>query len=196
MIIKAIIVVCYITLHTFTVNPGNQSKIFIDLFLEPKKVSSGKFKGFDVYDLSDLMVYQGTGKKRRELYIIRRDTDESLLFFQDTITDARIYHLKFFKRDEQDLRVVIMLDVEGDVSVGQHIFRIRDKEVTYCGFINYAADDFNFSSLGFHARIETVDDRIILSFDTKNIIDYSMDTLIDGSDLKFEIVRHDVIRLQ
>lgn len=196
MIIKAIIVVCYITLHTFTVNPGNQSKIFIDLFLEPKKVSIGKFKGFDVYDLSDLMVYQGTGKKRRELYIIRRDTDESLLFFQDTIADTRIYHLKFFKSDEPRLPTVMMLDVEGYISVGQHIFLIGDKEATYCGFISYAADDYNFSSLGLHARIESVDDRIILSFDTENIIDYSMDTLIDGSDLKFEIVRHDVIRLQ
>ncbi len=196
MISKTIIAVCYITLQTFVVNPGSQSKQFYDLFLQSKKVSKGQFKGFDVYELSDLLIYHGKGKKKRDLHIKHRDIDESLLFFHDTIADARIYHLKFFKSDVQGLPIVMMLDVESDTSLGQHIFLIKDKEVIYCGFINFAADDYNFSSLGIHVRIESVDERIILSFDTENIIDYSMKTLIDGSELRFEIVRGNIIRIQ
>ncbi len=196
MISNAIIVVYYLAFHFIAANPGSQSTIFIDLFLEPKKVSYGQFKGFDMYELSDFYVYHGRGKKMRNLYINRREKDEQLLYFKDTIADALEYHLKFFKSDEPKLPTVMMLDVENDISLGQHIFRITNKEATYCGFINFAADDYNFSSLGLHALIESVDDRILMSFNTEGIIDYAMDSLFDSSKVKFEIVRNNVIRLQ
>jgi hypothetical protein len=196
MISNVIILVNYVALLFFAAYPGSQRSVYYELYVEPQKISRGQFKGFSLYELNDFNIYHGTGGKKRDIFINRRNSDSELFHFQDTISMASDYNLKFFLSSEPDLPVVVMMSVENEVSLGQHIFRLTGNSITHSGFIHYAADDYNFSSLAYHAHIEEVEGRLLLSFNTESIIDYSLDSLLNGRDVKFEILRQKVIRIQ
>ena len=90
----------------------------------------------------------------------------------------------------------MLADVSDLTSLGIHVFLIDQNVVHYCGFLNYTADNFNFSSLALYSHFEFVDGKIIYTLDDINFIDPSKEELIPGADLKFEITNNKVTRIQ
>jgi len=193
MIARQYIGIIFILLPFFAARA--QSAGFSDQFIKPVHLESGKYKGFDKYDIGDVFLYHGTRKHKSEFYAVEKETDKIVFSFQDTTRRATSYTLKFFKAGDSVQPAVVMINVEVDHSIGQYILLISGPRVINAGFLHYAADDFNFSSLGLHAIISQVDDQIILTFDSTEIIDFTNETVIDGSKLMFQITPEEIIRI-
>ena len=193
MIARQYIGIIFILLPFFAARA--QSSGFSDQFIKPVHLESGKYKGFDKYDIGDVFLYHGTRKHKSEFYAVEKETDQVVFSFQDTTAKVDSYALKFFKAGNTVQPAVVMINVEVDHSIGQYIFLISGPRVFNAGFLNYAADDFNFSSLGIHAIISIVGDQIILTFDNIRIIDFANETVIDGSKLNFQITPEEIIRI-
>jgi hypothetical protein len=103
---------------------------------------------------------------------------------------------KFFS-DVDNSALLIMVEVAVEYSWGQHVVLIKDNAVNYLGYMNYAVLGEELEeSISDYCIITSSQDKIWLTFEDVKIIDYSNDDkLIDGRELKFELSRNGIIRL-
>ena len=171
-----------------------QSAIFTDIYLEPDTIQSGKFKNYEAYDLGYLTLYK-LPRKAEKFIIATRSTDVEIFSFKKPNKKGYLTKPHFFKSEVAGQPTIMIADVSDLYSFGVHIFLIDEDMVTHCGFLGYAADNFNFSSLWMYSHFELQGDKIIYTMDNVAYIDHANEELVYGSDLKFEITDHSVERI-
>lgn len=169
---------------------------FSDIYLEPDTILSGKFKNYEAYDLGYMTLYKKS-KKAEEIIVVDKSTDTELFSFSNSMPKAEFKKPRFFQSDQIDQPIIMLLDVSGNYSLGVQVFLIEENQIYDCGFLAYAVDNYNFSSLALYTHFVLTEDKIILTFDDDiNIIDNNAEQLIEGNDLKFEIYDYQIKRIQ
>jgi len=172
----------------------SQSAKFSDIYLEPDTLKSGNFKDYEAYDLRFMELYKKVGRSNK-IQIMDKSTDIELFSFENTIPKTHFKKPRFFRtNDDSNTLTIMMLDVSEYYSHGVHVFLIEDTEIYHSGFMGYAADNFNFSSLALYSHFEQSGDKLILSFDEVDLIDHATEEIVNGSYLKFEILKDNIRR--
>lgn len=175
-----------------TVN--SQSAKYYDVFLEPDTLKFGTYKDFEAYDLGHLVLYKRAGRSNK-IQIMDKSTDIELFSFENSLLKTHLKKPKFFKTyDIDNAPTIVMLDVSEIYSHGVHVFLIEDSQVFHSGYLDYAADNFNFSSIALYSHFEQIGDKLILSFDEVDLIDHVSEELVNGAYLKFEILKDNIRR--
>ena len=192
---KSIIFIVFcLAFNLFGSRVNGQSILFNEMYLEPDTIQSGNLKNFEGYDLGYLMLYKKP-KKANEFFISTRSTDVEIFSFQKPNPKGYLTKPHFFRSDVAGQPIIMIADVSELYSYGVHVFLINKDSVTYCGFLGYAADNFNFSSLALYSHFELQGNKIIYTLDDIDYIDHSEEELISGKDLKFEISNNSVQRI-
>jgi len=178
LVIGALTIVAY--------NSQAQSDQFLDIYLEPSVAHSSKYKNMEVFDLGALQMLKKQ-KKANEIIVLNKSNQETIFTFHNSEYGTHFTNPKFFKSEIDSLPVILMVDLHSNHSLGQHIFIIKKNEVVHSGFIKFAVDDYNFSSLSLYSQFEIDGDKIIQTFQDIDIIDLANEEIIKGSTLRFEI---------
>ena len=174
----ALLVCCLVPV----INVHGQLRL-LDQYAKPYEIKAGAFNGYAGYEFSDMELVHRGGS-----FVIKQLNGSVRYYtYQDTSTVATEYSFRFFKGPKEEIPVVIMMDVASDHSMGQNLFLLRDKQVENAGFLRYAADDFNFSSLALHAIFSYENGNILLTFDDADIIDFERETVVQGNTIRFQI---------
>jgi hypothetical protein len=172
-----------------------QSVKFIDLYLEPDTIRSGNYKNHEAYDLGHMVLYKKI-EKANKFQIMDKSTNIELFSFNNTIHKTNFKKPKFFQNDDGSKQpTILMVDVSDIFSYGVHIFLIEDSQFHHSGFLDFAADNYNFSSLSLYSHFERIDGKLILTFDDIDLIDHAEEELVKGGNLKFEIQEDSIKRL-
>jgi len=167
---------------------------FYEIYIEPSVAYSGKYKNIEVFDLGTLQLLKKK-KKANEISVVDPSNQEIIFTFQNDERGTHFTSPKFFKSDVDSLPIILTVDIHFEHSLGHHIFFIKEKEVIHNGFIEFAADDFNFSSLSLYSQYEMQGDKIIQTIQDIDIIDLANEEIIKGSTLKFEIQERTIRRV-
>lgn len=190
----------YLVFYTFilavsAISGANaQSSFFGDIFLEPDEVVSGEYKGLNRFEFEEIAILIEP-KKADRITILEADNDQQIFNFINEHPESYFSKPRFFKSDSETDPVVMMLDVHAVHSIGQQMFLIQGKEVINVGFLPYAVDDFNFSSLSLYSRFESEGETIFQSFGDIDIIDIEKEVIVKGSDLRFKIENNRITRI-
>lgn len=172
----------------------SQATKYSDIYLEPDTLKSGAFKDYEAYYLESVVLYKKVGKSNT-IQIMDKSTDVELHSFTNDIPETHLKKPRFFRSsDEDNSQTIVMLNVSEIYSLGVHIFLIEDSKIYHSGFLEYAADNFNFSSLALYSEFEQIGDKIILSFQEVDLIDLSTEEIVNGSYLQFEILKDNIRR--
>ena len=163
----------------------------IDQYVKPHQVETGSFTGYTGYR------YDGFELLHRGGRVIIRDvaSNQQYFSFQDTSTIATEFSFRFFKGPKDEIPVVILMDVSADTSLGQNVFLMKEGTVGHAGYLKYAVDDYNFSSLALHAIFSYEAGKLYLTFDDADIIDFDRQRVMNGESMRFEIGSNYINRL-
>ena len=167
--------------------------ILIDqLILASEKKS---IKGYELYEIGELDFYNSTARGQKNFYIVDKNTGNKLYTYQEEEPEAKHLVPNFFMAAGNPSLIILCVSLEGDYSWGSHFFIIDNKKVTYSGFIGYGVDNFNFSGIALYSQFEQHGDSFVMFFqDDVEIIDFSNDKLISGSDIEFTLSKTEVSR--
>jgi len=168
-------------LFFLTLIAKSQSDQFLDIYLEPSVV-----KSTEVFDLGFYQILKKK-KKANEIKVVNKSNQETIFSFYNTRSNSYFTNPKFFKSSVESQPVILMVDVHSSHSLGQQVFLIKENEVIHSGFIEFAADDYNFSSLSLYSHFEMKEDNIVITFEDIDIIDLVNEEIIKGSSLRYEI---------
>lgn len=192
---KRTVLITLLTLLFLDLNSGYAQPTKIsDIYLEPDTLKSGTYADYEAYYLEDLVLYKKVGRSNT-IQIMDKSTDVELFSFKNDIPETHLKKPRFFRSfDESNSLTIIMLDVSEIFSQGVHIFIVDHNKIHHSGFLEYAADNFNFSSLALYSEFEQVGDKVILSFQEVDLIDLSTEEIVNGAYLQFEILEDNIRR--
>lgn len=169
--------------------------ILTDQLVQPSKNQLNKH--FIEYRLGRILVNNGEGKESKYFYIIDKSTGNKIYEYDQKDSKARRFVPKFFMTDDDDNLIILCMSLEGNYSWGVHVFIIDHGEVFHSGFINYGADNFNFSSLALYTQFEQNNDWFKMTFrEDIKIINYATDDLIEGSSIEFKVEKDRITRIR
>ncbi len=162
--------------------------ILTDQLVLPAKKSSQKH--YSEYEVGYIKVFVIDDKNEERFYIIDTRTGEKI--YDYTEGEERAMHLKprFYMAEGQDNPIIICMSLETTYSLGTYVFIVDDGKVYFPGFIEFGADNFNFSAIGLYAQFEQHGDWFLMFFqDDVKLIDYVTDDLLYGNQIEFKIER-------
>ena len=167
--------------------------IYTDLHILPSKYQ--QYKNYSEYELDSFYFYIGKGKESLYLYMINKMSGAQVFNIDERELGARRHEPRFFGKEGDQSTMIITVSLVGDYSWGSHILIIEGNKVYNAGFIQYSADNFNFSSIGLYAQFEKVGDNFIMFFqEDVQLINYATEEIISGADLEFLVSKTKVIR--
>lgn len=179
----------------FTTTVFSQNIFYPNLYLQPVKVTSGMYKGYEKYVIGDLGLFNSTKRYDNRFFVISEITGNKLLAFQDTLEFTTEIIPHFFKPEIEDGTLVITVSSMANYSMGTYVFLIKGDIAYKSGFIPFSSDDYNFSSLGNHCMIHEINGQIIMSFDDVNLIDHTSEEVITSESIKFNINEKSILKL-
>lgn len=169
--------------------------ILTNQHIQPSRVQSNK--NFVEYQIGRIQLYNGKGKESKYFYITDKSTEHKVYEYKQEKSKALRFVPQFFKAEGNDNLVILCMSLEGNYSWGNHIFIIDRGEVFHAGFIEYGADNFNFSSIAIYSSFEKHDDWFKMIFrDDMKFINYNTDNLIGGNYINFKIEKNEITRIK
>jgi hypothetical protein len=88
-----------------------------------------------------------------------------------------------------------MLEVAAEFSWGQEIILIKNGKVFHPGYLNYAINTGNGTSIANHSHFASNQQSIFLTFDDVPIVNWDNDkVVIPGDSIRFEITEKQIIK--
>jgi len=169
------------SLYLLTPIAKAQTDQFLDIYLEPSVV-----RGTEIFDLEFFQLLKKK-KKANEIKVVNKSNQETIFSFYNTRSNSHFTNPKFFKSSIESQPVILLVDVHSSHSLGQEVFLIKENEVIHSGFIEFAVDDYNFSSLSLYSHFEMKEDNIVITFEDIDLIDLVNEEIVKGSSLRYEI---------
>jgi hypothetical protein len=163
------------------------------IFINKEIIDSGIYKNYAQYDLGDFIVNNGIHENNLKFHVVDKKTSQIIYSRHDTLSDAMILKPVFFSNTGNYELIIIMLEVAAEYSWGQEIILIKNGKVFYPGYLNYACNEENGTSIANHSHFIRKKHSILLTFDDVPIVNWDNDKLvIPGSSLRFEITEKQI----
>ena len=158
-------------------------KIQIDEVL----IETGEFSNYYAYDLGDFIFYNGRYENNLTFKIVKKESQQIVYSYRDSISDAMIHIPMFFSNDKRS-KIVILVEVAAESSWGQEVLLISKGIVNYLGYLNYTIDNEIGESISEYCHITEQNNKMILGFEDISIICWDENAKrINGKELKFEL---------
>ena len=154
-------------------------------------------QSFTMYEVGGIQVFNGDEKESKYFYILDKKTRSQIFEYDQRDLKARRFSPRFFKAEDNDEQIILVMSLEGDYSWGIHIFIIEDGKASHSGFLPYGVDNFNFASLGLHGQFEQHGDWFVMFFEEDaRLINYETDDLVLGKDFEFRVEKDNITRIK
>lgn len=169
--------------------------ILVDQLVEPSKRQPRKH--FVMFEVGDIQLFNGDDDESKYFYILDKNTGIKIFEYDQQQLKARRFSPRFFKTEDNDELVILVMSLEGNYSWGIHIFIIENGKVSHPGYLSYGVDDFNFASLGLYSQFEQHNDWFVMFFEEDaRLINYDTDNLIIGKDIEFKVEKSQITRIK
>lgn len=159
-------------------------------------IQSGEFANYYQFDLGYFYFYNGRFINNLTYKIQNKARKQIVFARKDTLSDAMILKPKFFCNSDNST-ILIMIEVAAEYSWGQEIILIKNKEVKYLGYLDYAVDKDNGESISDYCDFLCENGKLIMIFKDIPIIYWPDESnLINGKDLKFEITDNEIKQIK
>lgn len=188
---KQLVTIIVLALSWFT--GLSQNEPLERIFINKEIVDSGIYKNYAQYDLGDFIVYNGILENNLKFQVFDKKTSKIIYSRHDSLSDAMILKPIFFSTTGNDKLIVIMLEVAAEYSWGQEIILIKNDKVFYPGYLNYARNVENGTSIANHSHLRRNKHSILLTFDDVPLVNWDNDKqVIPGSSIRFEITEKQI----
>lgn len=169
---------------------------FISVQIEPELIESGEYKNFYKFDLGQYVLLNGRHENNLRYKILNKKTDQIDYENKNSMSDAMIRIPMFFINEDKSI-IIILMEEAAEYSWGQEVILISDGRINNIGYLSYAVSGEEYEeSLADYCRIQGDKNKMVMSFEDVQIIDYSNnDAIIEGKDLKFELSPEGIKRI-
>jgi len=163
-----------------------QDPSLVNIKIDRVLVDNGKYKDYYKYEIENYILYNGRHKNNLKYEILDKVTNEIVLSKDNSQSDAMILKPKFFETSDKSIKV-LLIEVTAEYSWGQEIVLIKEKNVKYIGYLDYAVDIENGLSIADYCKLTYENGKVIMTFKDVPLVYWPEDkNIINGKDLRFE----------
>lgn len=154
---------------------------------------NGPHKNYYKYVIGNYILYNGRYENNLLYHIVDTTSGKVVLENDPSESDAMIRKPVFFSNPPGSL-IVILIEEAAEYSWGQEVILIKNDMVKNLGYLSYAADNENTSSIASYCSLSTDQNTVIMTFENITIINLKDGSTLNGKDLKFELTSEGILR--